>query len=74
MYLLGIHFALHGGEEHKALKVGVFAQIKLQFDEELGVKFLQYQLTQLKSNQGGIKDMKRKPKVVKAYENLANPE
>ncbi len=74
MYLIGIHFALHGGDEHKALKVGLFAQIKLMYDEEQDVKYLQYQPTQLKNNQGGIKDMWHKPKVVKAYENLTNPD
>ena len=73
MYLLGIHFALRGGDEHKALKVGFFAQIKVMYDQELDVKYLQYQPMQLKNNQGGIKDMRHKPKVVKAYENLADP-
>ncbi len=73
MYLQGIHFALHGREEHKALKVGYFTQIKLLYNEELDVKFLQYQPTQLKNNQGSLKDLNRKPKVVKTYENLADP-
>ena len=73
MYLIGIHFALRG-DEYKALKVSAFAQIKLLTDKSLGVKYLQYQPTQLKNNQGGIKDLKKQPKVVKAYENLAQPE
>ena len=54
MYLLEIHFTLHGGEEHQALKVGHFVQISLMYDDDLDVKFLQYQPTQLKNNQGGI--------------------
>ncbi len=49
MYLIGIHFALHGGEEHMALKVRAFAQIKLKYDE-LDMKFLEYQPNQLKNN------------------------
>ena len=57
MYLLRIHFTLHGREEHKALKVGHFVQIRLIYDDDLDVKFLQYQPTQLKNNQGGIKDL-----------------
>ncbi len=44
------------------------------YDDDLDVKFLQYQLTQLKNNQGEIKDLNRRPKVVKAYENLAQLE
>ncbi len=74
MYLLGLYFALCGGDKHKALKVGHFAQIKLKYDDELDVKYLQYQPMQLKNYQGGIKDLNRKSKVVKAYKNLANPE
>ncbi len=55
------------------MKVSAFVQIHLLFDKEQDMKYLQYQPTQLKNNQGGIKDTKRKPKVVKAYENKANP-
>ena len=69
IYLLGINFALCGGEEHKQLKVGYAAQICLKYDSEVGKNYLKYNPTQCKNHQGGLKDRKRIQKLVTAYEN-----
>ena len=42
LYLIGIHFALHACDEHKALKTGVFGQLKVKVDPQSRVKFLEY--------------------------------
>ncbi len=69
IYLIGIHFALHGGEEHKQLKVGVWSNINIKYDEDLNLRFLEYKATGVKNNQGRLRDCKRKEKVVVTYEN-----
>ena len=74
IYLLGIHFALRGGDEHKSLKVGVWSHITIKFDETKNLKYLEYRAPHVKNNQGGLKDRKRKEKVVQAYENYGNPD
>ncbi len=34
LYLLGVYFALHAVDEHKALKVGAWSQIKVKFNDK----------------------------------------
>ncbi len=64
IYLLGIHFALRGVQEHKDLYVSVYRQITVCFDEELQKKYLMYTPTSMKNCQGGLKDHNKKKKLV----------
>ncbi len=74
IYLLGIHLALRGGDEHKSLKVGYYSQIKVKYDEDQQSKYLEYRPTSRKNNQGGLKDLCWQDKIVTAYENKQNPQ
>ena len=69
LYMMGVHFALRGGDEHKSLKID---DIQVRVDPVSKIKFLQYTCNKQKNNQGGIAERKRKPKVVKVYANHAN--
>ena len=73
LYLIGIHFALHACDEHKALKTGAFGQLKVKVDPQSGVKFLKYTEHQSKAYQGGLKSIHDKPKVVRAFQNCDDP-
>ncbi len=35
IYLMGVHLSLHAVDEHKALKIGYYSQIKCKYDKEL---------------------------------------
>ena len=67
-YLIGVHFALRGGEEHVQLTLDNFSTHIID-----GKKVLKYNELVSKTYAGGIKDVKRKPKEVIAFANEANP-
>jgi hypothetical protein len=67
-YLIGLHFALRGREEHTHLSVKNFEII-----HHKGKKCLKYQETYSKTYHGGIKHVKNKPKQVTAFQNTKNP-
>lgn len=70
MFLLGMHLALRGGEEHHRLRCPPFnSQLMIGVDSE-GRKVLLYQEDyKTKTNQGGISGRKYVPKQVKIYPN-----
>ena len=72
-YLNGIHFALRGGAEHRKLRLGEHAQIRVIKDSN-NAEYLQYTEDTSKTNQGGLSHIKVKRKVVRAYANTENPE
>ena len=72
LYLFGVHFAMRAGVEHRSLRVGLTSQITIH--SENGVRYLLYKEDVSKTKQGGLKHRKIKPKEVRAYENIANPD
>ncbi len=70
MFLLGMHLALRGGEEHRRLRCPPFnSQLTIGADSE-GRKVLLYQEDfKTKMNQGGLSGRKYVPKQVKIYPN-----
>ncbi len=70
MYLIGISFALRGGDKQRNLRSpGYNPQIVVKKDVN-GQKFLEYsEDRKTKTNQGGLKHKWIKPKVVRAYGN-----
>ena len=74
LYLIGLHFALHACDEHKALKVGYYSQLRIKMDQESNRCYLEYTEKHSKNFQGSIQSLKSKPKVVRAFENLENSE
>ena len=40
LYLIGLHFALHAYDKHKALKVGGFGQFKIKVDYKTNLIYL----------------------------------
>ncbi len=70
MFLIGLSFALCGGDEQRNLRgPGYNLQILVKRDVH-GVKFLEYaEDRKTKINQGGLKHKWIKPKVVRAYGN-----
>ena len=71
-YLLGVHFALRGGREHRRLRHNN-SQITLGKDDKMGVMYIEYREDVSKTNSGGLRDRKVKAKVTRAYENKVNP-
>lgn len=74
LYMIGIHFALRAGAEHRNLRLGVNSQFAYHYDDQVGKRYLQYTEDSSKNNQGGINQRKVKRKCVRAYENTANPQ
>jgi hypothetical protein len=72
LYLIGIHFALRGGKEHRRLR-RMTSQITTRIDTGTGRKYLEYREDVSKTNAGGLRDRKIAPKVTRAYENVENP-
>ena len=70
LYLNSVHFALRAAEEHKSLKMN--CQFKVEFDPEVGLKYLQYTECMSKCNQGGLTSRFIQTKVDRAYENVIN--
>ncbi|XP_052086492.1 transcriptional regulator QRICH1-like [Mytilus californianus] len=70
VYLIGINFALRGGQEHRDLKGGNSSQF--QINEKNGLKCLIYTEAKSKADQGGIKHKNVKRKSVVAYQNTEN--
>lgn len=62
IFLLGLNFAIRGGSEHINLTTDNFTLV----DNE-NEKYLQYNESTSKTNQGGIKHMKKNSKSVRAY-------
>lgn len=73
LYMLGIQFGLRAGQEHRDLRVGPKSQFALYTDTALGKEYLEYREDSSKNNQGGIQQRKVSRKVVRAYENVQNP-
>ncbi len=68
MYLVGLSFALRGGQEQHALRCpGYDPQIEVKRTDE-GTEYLEYREDlRSKTNQGGLNSRKVTPKVVRAY-------
>ena len=71
LYMLGLHFALRAGSEHRNLRY-TNSQISVQ-EDSTGLKYLCYTEDVSKNRQGGLKHRKIAPKCVRAYENKQNP-
>ncbi len=74
LYLMGLHFALRACDEHKALKVGYYSQLHTKMDHDSNRCYLEYTEKHSKSFQGGIQQLRDKPKVVYVFENVERPE
>ena len=70
LYLIGVHFALRAAEEHKSLKID--CQFKVLYDEEVGLKYLDYKECTSKCNQGGLNSRFVRGKDGRAYQNVVN--
>ena len=68
-FLVGIHFGLRSGDEHRTLTTKNFTIENVQG----GTKCLVYRETVSKTYQGGLKDKGRKPCTAKAFPNAFNP-
>ena len=68
-FLCGIHFALHGGEEHRSFQLPQF-ELVIPKKEVLTSSIENYS----KNNQGGLQHRKVKPKCVTCFVNQKNPE
>lgn len=74
LYMLGVHFALRAGKEHRALRLGDRSQFMVRFDKGANLFYLEYTEDTSKNNQGGLKHRKIQNKVARAYENRESPE
>ena len=72
LYLIGLHFALRAGEEHRNLRFEN-SQLSVHTDNS-GEIFLKYTEDVSKSCQGGLKHRRVTPKSVVAYQNTTNSE
>ena len=71
LFLCGIHFALHSGEEHHSLQL---SQFELIVPKDGGSARLVYTENYSKNNQGGLQHRKIQPKCVTYYANDSNPD
>ncbi|CAG2195298.1 unnamed protein product [Mytilus edulis] len=71
VYLIGLHFALRAGKEHRNLRM---KNSQITILERNGETCLKYSEDISKSNQGGLKTRRIKQKQVYAYEDTANPD
>lgn len=74
LYLIGMHFALRAGQEHRNLRVGCNSQFKLKQDDTSSQWYLEYTEDVSKTQQGGLDHKNVKRKVVRAYQNIDNPD
>lgn len=74
LYLLGTHFALRAGKEHKALRVGERSQLAVKYDHKAKLYYLECTEDTSKTNQGGLKHCRISRKLSRAYENAEDPE
>jgi hypothetical protein len=65
-YVVGLNFALRGGEEHRSLRHGDNSQIQL-VTLSSGDTVLRYNQGHAKCNQGGLKDYNKPRKAVDAF-------
>ncbi len=73
MFLLGMHLALRGGEEHRQLRCPPFnCQLTISRDSANEKVLLYQEDFKTKTNQGGLSGRKFVPKQVKIYPNTAN--
>ncbi len=73
MFLLGMHLALRGGEEHHRLRCPPFnCQLTISRDSANEKVLLYQEDFKTKTNQGGLSGRKFVPKQVKIYPNTAN--
>lgn len=73
VYLIGINFALRGGDEHRNLRVGPTSQLSLETSAD-GIRFLRYTEDVSKANKGGLKHRRVQKKRVDAFQNKTHPE
>jgi hypothetical protein len=73
IFLIGVHFALRGGEELRRLRYGDLSQIQFSIDSN-GSRCLIYKEDFSKTRQGGTKSIAIKPKEVCAFHNEMNHE
>ena len=72
IYMNGLYFALCSGDEHRQLRHN---PCQIQLVECPGERpYLEYTEDISKNHQGGLKGRNQKPKVVKQFANLENPE
>ena len=69
LFLYGVHFALHSGEEHWSLQLSQFELISPANDDA----YLVYTENYSKNNQYGLQHRKVKPKSVTCYANTQDP-
>ena len=72
LYLFGLHFALCAGAEHRSCRVSETSQLKVHFDNNVGLYYLEYCEDTSKTNQGGLDNHKVNRKMVGTYENKQN--
>ena len=70
LYLIGVHFGLRAAEEHKSLKVN--CQFHVDYDHDVGLKYIEYTECTSKCNQGGLNSRFIKPKKSRTYQNVVN--
>ncbi|XP_046337993.1 transcriptional regulator QRICH1-like [Haliotis rufescens] len=74
LYLTGLHFALRGGKEHRALRLHLNPQITGPYTDQNGRRYLEYVEDVSKTNPGGIRERKVEKKRAWEYENTEHPE
>ena len=74
LYLFGLLFTLHAGNEQRSLRYGPNSQLKVKLDLECDLHYLEYTEDSSKNNQGGIDHIRYDKKAVRAYENRVKPE
>ena len=70
-FMCGLFLALRSGNEHRQLRLNPRPQITLH--EQCEIPYLMYKEDFSKNHQGGLKNHKIKPKVVKHHANTDNP-
>ena len=69
VYMCGMYFALHSGREHQQLCPAMLSLVEPQNDRA----YIEYTEFGSKNNPGGLKEMRRENKIVRAYANVEDP-